>query len=389
MYLAVLFDLYSPGMVGGFLDIGRRLGVGPAQIVNGYGTGNNYELATGVANTIGSVSERVLILAGGGRGLKLKGCFEGDTDVTLHDGTRVPIGDVLLGDRVSTYDGGCDTQVTSDWRMVELVAENPEYRTEVLRIELLQPPAWFAANDVQGYGDQVWLNVEEIGVSEPATVIGVHNFGGVEPGCGRVVTGVFTHINDVHDVEFSEGDVPLRVTGAHQLFSLTKERWTQVQYLVSDEELQTSGGYVTVASVSDETERTRVYNLTIETAHEYLVGPDEIRAHNGVATGCGGHSTPWAQMSGAQRKAFQHSYSRHGAELGLPNWSQANAANLQTRFNSVVGHIRSNGTQVPGVRKPHNGVGVDVNFFEATIHGTKYYYYETLDRIFISAGLAR
>ncbi len=40
-----------------------------------------------------------------------------------------------------------------------------------------------------------------------------------------------------------------------------------------------------------------------------------------------GHSTPWAQMTAAQRRAFQHSYSRHAHELGLPSWSQKKRRN--------------------------------------------------------------
>jgi hypothetical protein len=94
-------------------------------------------------------------------------------------------------------------------------------------------------------------------------------------------------------------------------------------------------------------------------------------------------------MTVSQRKAFQHSYSRHAEELGLPNWSQKNAAALQRKFNNVVGHIRENGQITTGLRKPFNGQSVEVRYWEATLHGERYYYYETLDGQFISAGLAR
>ena len=103
-----------------------------------------------------------------------------------------------------------------------------------------------------------------------------------------------------------------------------------------------------------------------------------------------GHTTPWDQMTKAQRKAFQHSYSRHASELGLPNWKQGNAEALRNQFNNIVGHVRNNGTKLPaGIKKPFNGQSVDVNFYEGVFNGTKYYYYETLDGIFISAGRAR
>ncbi|MBX3423828.1 MAG: hypothetical protein KF752_19910 [Pirellulaceae bacterium] len=95
-------------------------------------------------------------------------------------------------------------------------------------------------------------------------------------------------------------------------------------------------------------------------------------------------------MTAAQRRAFQHSYSRHAQELGLPAWSQKNAEALRTQFNNIDGYIRENGTKIPNPpKKPFNGQSVDVNFYEAWFNGTKYYYYETLDDIFISAGKAR
>jgi hypothetical protein len=95
-----------------------------------------------------------------------------------------------------------------------------------------------------------------------------------------------------------------------------------------------------------------------------------------------GHPTPWAAMTAAQRRAFQHSYSRNAHELGLPPWSQRNAGSLQDQFNNVVGYIRNNGTKLANPpRKPFNGNMVSVNFYEATFHGTRYYYDETISGI--------
>jgi RHS repeat-associated protein len=102
-----------------------------------------------------------------------------------------------------------------------------------------------------------------------------------------------------------------------------------------------------------------------------------------------GHATPWQRMTAQQRKAFQHTYSRHAAELGLPSWKGSQAEALRQRFNAVTQHIRDTGTIIPGVRKPLNGQSVPVNFYESTLNGTRYYYYETLEGQFISAGLAR
>lgn len=103
------------------------------------------------------------------------------------------------------------------------------------------------------------------------------------------------------------------------------------------------------------------------------------------------HDVPWAQMTQAQRNALKHSYMRHGKELGLPNWSESNAAVLQQQFNNVVGHIRQNGNQLLGpINKPWNGQLVKVNFFDSEFHGTKDYYYEDVaSGTFITDGKTR
>ena len=103
-----------------------------------------------------------------------------------------------------------------------------------------------------------------------------------------------------------------------------------------------------------------------------------------------GHATPWEQMTATERRAFQHSYSRHAQELGLPAWSQKNAEALRKQFNNIVEYIRTNGIKIPNPpKKPFNGQSVNVNFYEVTFNGVRYYYYETLDGIFISAGRSR
>jgi len=102
-----------------------------------------------------------------------------------------------------------------------------------------------------------------------------------------------------------------------------------------------------------------------------------------------GHTAPWAEMTKAQRRAFQHSYSRHASELGLPKWAQGNADALRQHFNNVVGHIRSTGTNLGTRLKPFDGKSTRVNYFESNLNGINYYYYETLSGQFISAGRAR
>lgn len=103
-----------------------------------------------------------------------------------------------------------------------------------------------------------------------------------------------------------------------------------------------------------------------------------------------GHATPWPQMSASARKAFQHSYSRHAHEFGLPPWKASQAQALQEQFNAAVGQIRANPDLVRITMKPYSGPLTRVRNFETTLNGKRYYYYELLDiGKFFSAGLIR
>ena len=106
-----------------------------------------------------------------------------------------------------------------------------------------------------------------------------------------------------------------------------------------------------------------------------------------VAAKTVGHLTPWSQMTKAEARAFQHSYSRHASELGLPNWSQKRAGELQNLFNNAVSNIRNVGSNsFFKSQELVNGVKTTVNRTEPIINGQKYFYYETLQGKFISAG---
>jgi hypothetical protein len=55
--------------------------------------------------------------------------------------------------------------------------------------------------------------------------------------------------------------------------------------------------------------------------------------------------SPFKEMTTAQRRAFQHSYSRHHEELGLPPWRESTADELIELFNKKVLEIRKAGVK--------------------------------------------
>jgi len=216
---------------------------------------------------------------------------------------------------------------------------------------------------------------------------------------GKVVNNFVRIAPEVVDVtiSYSDGHVD-RLTGTpnHPFWVPAVDDYVALEDLEVGTVLRTYGGSeATVLGLTWKPGEVEVYDIEVEGLHNFLVrGPGSdaagVLVHNSTGpkllTGARiGHATPWAEMSAAQRKAFQHSYSRHAAELGLPNWAQSRAGDLQRQFNSVVGHIRANG-QMSFTQRLHNGSKVDVRHFSATIDGHSYYYYETLGGQFISAG---
>lgn len=103
-----------------------------------------------------------------------------------------------------------------------------------------------------------------------------------------------------------------------------------------------------------------------------------------------GHATPWSKMSAKAKKEFQHSYSRHAAEFGLPAWRQSIAADLQIQFNSAVRQVVEKSHRVMISYHPYKSVSAQMTEWRAIINGREYYYYQLRDiGKFVSAGLVR
>ncbi len=132
---------------------------------------------------------------------------------------------------------------------------------------------------------------------------------------------------------------------------------------------------------------TRISKKSTLQKNQYFVDEEAGLMHGFMGVG---HATPWSEMSAVARKKFQHSYSRHAKEFNLPNWSAKNAETLQAQFNAAVGQVRSNADKVIFTMKPYEGMSARMRYFEATLNGKRYYYYELWDiGKFVSAGLAR
>jgi hypothetical protein len=64
------------------------------------------------------------------------------------------------------------------------------------------------------------------------------------------------------------------------------------------------------------------------------------------------HAKPWSAMTPAERKAFQHSYSNHAKDFGLPNWSGKNAESLHQQFTARCAEIWEKAQRITVEYKP-------------------------------------
>ena len=155
-----------------------------------------------------------------------------------------------------------------------------------LELETVQSPDWLVEHQAAP-GREVWLSFGELGMGGWATVQAVAPAPAIAAGPGRVVLSTLRRYNeDVHELRFEETGDPLRPTGNHPLWSADRAAWVPAGEVYVGERLQTADGVVTVAEVRRLPGAFKVYNLTVEGDHEYLVGAERVRSHN--ADKCGG-----------------------------------------------------------------------------------------------------
>ncbi len=99
-------------------------------------------------------------------------------------------------------------------------------------------------------------------------------------------------------------------------------------------------------------------------------------------------------MSETEKSAFNHAISRHGDDFGLSWGKKETLPDLTKDYNKRALEIRDQGTY-EGIKKvPYGEKGkgepgqmVDAYVYSYQRDGQTYYYYETKDGKFISAGL--
>lgn len=230
--------------------------------------------------------------------MQRESCFLAGTSVTLGTGDKQAIETLQIGQRVLTPEsaqsgphsplcgaGDSDSSETAvdpaTWRSYTVRLRDGVTKWDVFDITLLRPAGWMAAQSrrVAGHAE-VWVDFEELNAKGWAEVIEEAPCPPIAEGSGRVVTATITHANDdVRTLTMSSGET-LYVTGNHRMYSATQADWVPVKDLRIGEELQTTDGRKSVASLGFQKGRHQVYNIEVEAEHCYFVGDGEVLTHN-------------------------------------------------------------------------------------------------------------
>ncbi|WP_437787769.1 polymorphic toxin-type HINT domain-containing protein [Sorangium sp. So ce1097] len=212
-------------------------------------------------------------------------CFVAGTEVATSSGL-VPIETISVGDRVLTSEGRSETLVDESWRLVELEMPSPAGGRNAIQIRLLRPPSWLAANGV-AVGRTVWLAYEEIALAGEALVKRIGPGPRIAAVPGRVVLSTINQTaNDVVRLRLSgEGEV-IEATSSHRFYSVDRGDWVRADNLQSGEHVRTATGALAVSGVDVLPGAQRVFNLEVESEHEYFVS--ELRALSHNTDPCGG-----------------------------------------------------------------------------------------------------
>jgi hypothetical protein len=86
-----------------------------------------------------------------------------------------------------------------------------------------------------------------------------------------------------------ERGAPMELTANHRVFSATRNGWVAAGDLQAGEVLQAQEGTVRVRSVRESARGlTSVCNLEVYARHEFFVGEERVRVHNGYGSAAGG-----------------------------------------------------------------------------------------------------
>jgi hypothetical protein len=155
-------------------------------------------------------------------------------------------------------------------------------------LHLLRPREWAEANGARE-GERIALALRELHIEGSARVTSVRSAPALSAGSRCPVTGTIRRTGvSVIALELERG-APMELTANHRVFSATRNGWVAAGDLQAGEVLQAHESTVRVRSVhASERGLTSVFNLEVFARHEFFVGEERVRVHNGYGSAAGG-----------------------------------------------------------------------------------------------------
>jgi len=181
-----------------------------------------------------------------------------------------------------------------------------------LEVQLLRPIDWLVETGAAA-GGTIRLQIDELGIDGPATVLSIDDCPAIRPGPGHVVTGTFAHdpSDNLINVQVEGEPEPIGCTPNHPFWSETREDFVQAIDLEPGEELWTSEyGIVEVQSITARPQPERVYNLEVQTEHVYQVGESGVLVHNAKSYLNNISPKNWKRIFGKLRRPYLRNKTR-------------------------------------------------------------------------------
>ena len=193
-----------------------------------------------------------------------------------------PAGHKVLADNPQTpgqAEGDFGEFDSQTWQVHRFLMEKPDGGW--LKIGLARPMAWIESVKSNDSG-QVWLEFEELGIADWATVQATEPCPTDITGEGRLVTGTFEHSSgEVLNLFIAGEATPIGSTANHPFWSEDRQDFVQARSLEPGEHLRLADGRMTSFERAEPiAEQLPVYNLEVDGEHVYYVGESGVLVHN-------------------------------------------------------------------------------------------------------------
>jgi hypothetical protein len=276
------------------------------------------------------------------------------------------IKNIRPGMRVKAFNPEVTDEERAGWQQVdfknwfELNILLIDEKGKPIYVDLIRPASWVIGLDAQE-GKQIWLELEELNGRGWGRVMKLSKARQVEPGEGRVVTGVFSHeVGDLINVHVEGLDKPIGVTQNHPFWSEDQQEFVQAGSLKQGERLRamvggSEGGVARVTAITPRGppgSRETVYNFEVEGEHAYQVSGLGLVVHNTYPTSAGPGIWNPTKFKTAIQSAYDH-YVKHVRIRGefpeiknVKQYVEAAHAFLKNPIAGSLSKVRTNGEKI-------------------------------------------